>query len=670
MTLFETILSDDIIRPVGWTLVHFLWQATIAAAILWGLLQLFAKASSNVRYAIACVALLVMVIMPAVTFCVLYEPPVAVATVEPVVIEPPAEATVMVSAEPIAIEAEPFVLPPRPLKAVVAEKIEAALPACVLGWFIGVAALSLWYLGGWCQLQKLRRIGTKAVSEVVATKASELADRLGIRRGVQIVESALVQVPTVIGALKPIVLLPATALTGLDEIQLSALIAHELAHVKRCDYLVNILQTIVEILGFYHPALWWISRQIRLERENCCDDMAVALLQNKKDYAGALFTMETIRSKQLELAVAANGGSLTDRITRLADKEAKHPKSGWIPSVVTILLASALLITTAMAISNEVKKDKTPTKQEMAMFFVEAWQALESGNDKNIDNYFYFENDTIRQKALPYLKPELGDFSDIDNVHILDISMSSDGAYQVFTLNPVSSTVKTYLIFRRLIVYEDGRYKLKMCTQEWFDQRMIISGSESEKEAVRKIAEDKINEWKAAAGDALDALVQSRIQEYERALTAIQYAKVHNLKLVPLNAEEINKELDRLRKTPPEQLKQEFIAEWTAQLEELTETASSENSKVFRKATKSSGNGKRLEFRLVADTPQELADEVEWPESNVDGYQWMKLKPQTDDNWHRNALCRQVGDDIYLLVSNKADETMRPMVRGGLRIQA
>ena len=361
MELLQTFLSEHTIQRIGWVLVHFLWQGVAAGALLWCMLKMLSKASSHTRYIAACVGLALMVLAPAVTFMVLNDDaPVAVAETP---VEPLAMSNTPMPAETRVItiddaQPEPIVLPEPSLTETFMVRLEAALPYCVVGWFFGVAILSVWYLGGWCQLQKLRRIGTKAVTDCVEANASLLAQRLGIRRAVGIVESALVQVPTVIGWLKPVILLPATALTGLDEIQLTAMIAHELAHIKRCDYLVNIVQTIVEVLGFYHPAVWWASRQIRIERESCCDDMAVAIVQNRKQYAGALFTMEAIRSKQLDLAVAANGGHLSSRISRLAGKPANHQKSGWIPSVITVLLIAVLLITTSMAMSNKINEQE------------------------------------------------------------------------------------------------------------------------------------------------------------------------------------------------------------------------------------------------------------------------------------------------------------------------
>ena len=353
MRQLGAIMTEQWVQPVGWTLVHFIWQGILAAVLLWGLLRTFRKASSAARYWMACLGLLTLACMPIATFMHVYEPQAKISASAPIQITQP-QSIPQLAPESVVMNADPAPLPLQSIKEVMIGKIEAALPVCVLGWIVGVAALSLWYLGGWCQLQKLRRIGTKSVPQAIEAKAAQLAARLGIARVVRIVESALVQVPTVIGVLKPIILLPTSALTGLPPEQLSALIAHELAHIKRCDYLINILQTIVEILGFYHPALWWMSRQIRIERENGCDDMAVALLQNKKDYAGALFTMAQIRHRQLELAVAANGGHLTNRISRLASKESSpRQKTGWTASVIAILLIAGLLITTSIAMSNK-----------------------------------------------------------------------------------------------------------------------------------------------------------------------------------------------------------------------------------------------------------------------------------------------------------------------------
>jgi TonB family protein len=152
--------------------------------------------------------------------------------------------------------------------------------------------------------------------------------------------SALVQVPTVIGWLRPVVLIPASCLTGLSTMQIEAILAHELAHIRRHDYLVSVLQSVIETLLFYHPAVWWVSRQVRRERECCCDEMAVAVGGDRLAYARALSALEERRSYSPEFVLGANGGVLTMRIKRLLGCKESSAAS----QLVSIALLAALVL--------------------------------------------------------------------------------------------------------------------------------------------------------------------------------------------------------------------------------------------------------------------------------------------------------------------------------------
>jgi type II secretory pathway component GspD/PulD (secretin) len=153
-----------------------------------------------------------------------------------------------------------------------------------------------------------------------------------------------VEVPTVIGWLRPVILLPAGCLLGLSAAQLEAILAHELAHIRRHDYLVNLLQNVVETLLFYHPAVWWVSRRIREERENCCDDLAVEICGDRVTYARALATLEELRHAPGQLALAAAGAPLLQRIRRLAGKSgARASRPGWpLAGIVALLIVFAV----------------------------------------------------------------------------------------------------------------------------------------------------------------------------------------------------------------------------------------------------------------------------------------------------------------------------------------
>ena len=189
--------------------------------------------------------------------------------------------------------------------------------SAVLVWLVGVVALSLRLVTGWYLAGRLRQRGTRPVSVLWRRRVHGLASRLRVTRPVRVVESTVVRVPAVIGWFRPVLLLPASAIAGLTTVQLEAIVVHELAHIRRHDYLVNGLQAVIETVLFYHPAVWWLSGRIREEREHCCDDVAVAVCGDPVAYSRALADLDQLCPDAGALVVAANGGSLVRRIQRL-----------------------------------------------------------------------------------------------------------------------------------------------------------------------------------------------------------------------------------------------------------------------------------------------------------------------------------------------------------------
>ncbi|NQT01467.1 MAG: M48 family metalloprotease [Planctomycetes bacterium] len=369
MLILQDILSQEIVQRLGWTLLHFIWQAAAVALIMAILLRVLRKSTANVRYIFACLALALIVLLPVITINLVpvsapltaaHFDPAPVTTVLPTV-EMPAPETLVIAKPP---QPEGItVFPAIPFKQRAVDTLEPTLPYIVSGWLIGVFGLSIWHLGGWTQLQRLKRRMVKQVDSTLLNKLKVLTQKLKVKQTVQLMESALIQIPTVVGWLRPVILLPASALTGLSSEQLEAIIAHELAHIKRLDYLINILQTVVEILGFYHPAVWWVSHKIRAERENCCDDIAVSISGDRVSYAGALASMEEIRAAGGKLAVAATGGNLFRRICRLLGKDSTDNTGlSWVPAATAILLIIALAIPTTIALTN--KSDSREPQQK------------------------------------------------------------------------------------------------------------------------------------------------------------------------------------------------------------------------------------------------------------------------------------------------------------------
>ena len=300
--------SASLIEPLGWTILHSIWQGAAIAFPTAIALRIARSASAQVRYLIACVALLAMLIAAVGTFAKLH------VTESPTLITTKASIPLSASSiQPTQISESAPAFHPVPLS--LADRIRPILPSLSLAWIAGVLLLGAYHAGGWMLLRRLRGQSKRIADASCRIMLGDLIAAMRINRTVQLCESAMVQVPTAIGWLSPMILLPATAISGLSPSELRGLLAHELAHIRRHDYLVNLLQTVIETLLFYHPATWWLGKVIRQERENCCDDFAAAVC-DRTIYAQALANMESLRQSP-QLALSAKGSDLLPRIRRI-----------------------------------------------------------------------------------------------------------------------------------------------------------------------------------------------------------------------------------------------------------------------------------------------------------------------------------------------------------------
>ncbi len=324
---------NPLTQAVGAALLHLVWQATAIAVVLAIVLARMARRSANARYVVSCASLALAMAAFVATAAGAYDPAPAA------------------TAGPSGRAAAVLVLPIVDAGAVTADalqvwsaRVQRALPAVVALWLAGVALLAARLLVSWSRVRRLVRGGVRPRRPEWEAAAARLTEALGIRRAVRLLESRAVEVPGVIGALRPVILLPASALTGLSPDEIEMLLAHELAHVRRHDYLVNLLQCLVETLFFFHPAVWWISRRVRVEREHCCDDLAVAVCGSPVQYARALTRLEELRGA-LPLVAAAGGGSLLGRIRRLAGQGAET-RGQAAPWAAAFLLLTILAVVT------------------------------------------------------------------------------------------------------------------------------------------------------------------------------------------------------------------------------------------------------------------------------------------------------------------------------------
>ncbi len=303
MNWIPQLLPLPALSRMGEVFLHFLWQGALVAALFAAALPLLRRASASTRYWTACGALGGMAVLPLATWWRLSRAssPSGWGSLRPT--EPP--------------------LDPGALSLGWAPEtgwsswLEPGLPWLGFGWAVGVWLLTLRLGGGWSHLRSIRRSGMPLADDPWPARLRELAQRCGVRRPVTLLESTRILTPLVMGWLRPVILLPTGLITGLSPDQVGALLAHELAHLRRHDYLVNFTQRLIESALFFHPAVWWISGRIRLEREVCCDEIAARVVGNRRLVAEALVTLAERELAVQELALAATGGSLSQRVRRL-----------------------------------------------------------------------------------------------------------------------------------------------------------------------------------------------------------------------------------------------------------------------------------------------------------------------------------------------------------------
>jgi GWxTD domain-containing protein len=326
MKLLETWVATPLAAALGWTLLHSLWEGALISAALAAVL--LATRSPCARYVAACVAMLLVLGGFGVTL-VNFLPEGVHGLRSPQLLvfaswnAPHSAASPSWSIQGLAV----FVPWLAPL------------------WIAGVWVFYVGYGAGWISVRRMRRRGVCCAPARWQKEIARLSARLRLSRPVLLLESSLADAPMVLGHFRPLILVPVAFLAGAPAEQIEVILLHELAHIRRCDYLVNVLQRALEGLLFYHPAVWWISRVIRVERENCCDDLVVAVSGNAHHYAVALTALERSRCSGREPAVAATGGRLVRRIHRILYPQTSS--GAWTPWFAFLVL----IATTSVAMA-------------------------------------------------------------------------------------------------------------------------------------------------------------------------------------------------------------------------------------------------------------------------------------------------------------------------------
>ena len=480
LDMLHHFVEGNWVEQVGWVLLHSLWQITLIAVIYWLLSFLLGKGSAFSRYLVGCAALALMLVAPIATFCLLPSQQVAIAdsveqdqevaslsqlsneeslapafvasdnSVENLIdIEPaPADQGVSTGATYTAPAEVPSMF----------ERISSAvrpwLPVITACWLIGVMLLLMRPVIGCLYVRRLKRFGLSPVPDSVLVACRELMQKMNVRHAVQCFQSSVVRSPVVVGYLRPMILLPASAVTGLTACQLELILAHELAHIRKHDYLVNLVQTVIEALLFYHPGMWWVTRQVRRERENCCDDVAVAIRGDRATYIRALALLEGQRVSPP--ALAATGGSLLGRVRRLVEKpesEFGYRKSSlWLTALIMVGVAL-----TTIAFANTPSDQRERTEDSMVAVENEDGEETAESSALNFDKLVGQKvAQVVRDAKLPF----------VDDRQLEDIEkdftsfMNSNINYGTYTVGSSIPEDQRKAIFRA--VEEHGAQHLRL----------------------------------------------------------------------------------------------------------------------------------------------------------------------------------------------------------------
>jgi beta-lactamase regulating signal transducer with metallopeptidase domain len=336
------------LESLGWTLLHFCWQATAIALVYWLADAVLAKARSQSRYFLALATMLLMLVSAQATFAYEETQGGSGLSSSTVSFSSPALLTIE-SGLSSDLAPSPGLKTAGAATQLAQLPLSRFLPWLDVAWLLGVALLSTRTIGGWRLIQRLRRSSLVAAPEAVSANFLRLCERLGITRQVSLRISQHIQGPLAIGIVRSLVILPASALMALSPEQLEAVLAHELAHVRRADYLWNLIQTMIETLFFFHPAVWWLGSRLRQQRELCCDDVAVESCADPLVYATALLRLEERRRQQLNLAMALDGhrpwSGLRVRIARiLGEADGEKGRHDLVPIPLAAICAVFLLV--------------------------------------------------------------------------------------------------------------------------------------------------------------------------------------------------------------------------------------------------------------------------------------------------------------------------------------
>jgi|GEM_PF-3052754 len=327
------------IQIFGWTILHSLWQLTLIAAVYLVLKTLWKQASSLQQYYLALTAFISSFLVPIFTFNYLWQQTTVAtiaSTLTPVTNELISIPTTVGTKEEVVLQTS----------LTFADYLTMSLPYLVVFWGIGVLCFVIRFMINLFRINKLQSVENEMIKGEWLTKIRAFKQQLNVQKEVQVFLSKHVKEPITFGHFKPVILLPISLMTGFEPTAIETILLHELAHIKRHDYLINLGQSMVEIILFYHPCIWWLSKEIRAVREHCCDDLVLSMGDNRDAYVKTLTVLQWRKigavSNSLSMTASGDDGDFTRRIKRMFGVEEEGFSFRQLMGVFLILLVMAV----------------------------------------------------------------------------------------------------------------------------------------------------------------------------------------------------------------------------------------------------------------------------------------------------------------------------------------
>jgi beta-lactamase regulating signal transducer with metallopeptidase domain len=372
----DSVAGNPTLALPGWLFVHLLWQGLLVwiVCLIW--LRAWQDRPPNKRYAVALGALLVLAAAPLITLA--WYRFASQQIPETSIHDPGRVAAIqsrgdLHSARPLL--RSPYIAP-SPFRSSIANVVAPATPWLAFAWLLGLVGAGIWQLAVYGIAQRSVAVSFNSRTDLEPV-VKRLAGKMGVSRTVRIGDSSLVNSPATLGSIRPVILLPHEMIGGLRKDQVELLLLHELAHIRRNDYFTNLLQVAIEAIYFWHPVVWYLNRRVRIEREHCCDEMAVTCSGEPLEYARTLTIFEKLRMQIPALGQALAGASLKDRIARLLQRRAEKlgPRGAAIP-VLSIMLTLGVTMLAVPLLGSVVSDLKTLHELNHSSFTQQIYRVL------------------------------------------------------------------------------------------------------------------------------------------------------------------------------------------------------------------------------------------------------------------------------------------------------